>query len=157
MAYEFKMKRQVQFAETDMAGIAHFTNFFRYMEETEHAFYRSLGFSVDMERADKSLGFGWPRVKAECEYQHPLRFEDEFEVHLLVKEIKSKTISYAFVFRKHDGGKEIEVARGAMTVICVTRDKETGKLKAAVIPAQIRVKLSVAPSELFGTGGGDAN
>jgi YbgC/YbaW family acyl-CoA thioester hydrolase len=95
MAYEFKSKRQVQFAETDMAGIAHFTNFFRYMEETEHAFYRSLGFSVDMERADKSLGLGWPRVRAECEYKHPLRFEDEFEVHLLVAEIKSKTIRQA--------------------------------------------------------------
>ena len=42
MAYEFKMKRQVEFADTDMAGIMHFANFFRFMEVTEHAFYRSL-------------------------------------------------------------------------------------------------------------------
>ena len=39
MAY----KRRVEFAETDMAGQVHFSNFFRYMEAAEHAFFRSLG------------------------------------------------------------------------------------------------------------------
>ena len=32
--------------DTDMAGIVHFSNFFRYMERVEHAFFRSLGFSI---------------------------------------------------------------------------------------------------------------
>jgi acyl-CoA thioester hydrolase len=32
MAFEFKLTRRVEFAETDMAGIVHFSNFFRYME-----------------------------------------------------------------------------------------------------------------------------
>jgi YbgC/YbaW family acyl-CoA thioester hydrolase len=145
MPYEFKLKRRVQFADTDMAGIMHFTNFFRYMEETEHAFYRSLGFSVDMDKAHKSLGFGWPRVQASCDYLHPLRFEDEVEVHLIVAEIKSKTVRFVFIFRKTDGGKQLEVARGGMTVICVTRDRETNRMKAANIPSVIRSKLEVAP------------
>ena len=157
MACEVKLIRQAQFADTDMAGIVHFTNFFRYMEETEHAFYRSLGFSVDMECAEKSLGVGWPRVKAECNYIHPVRFEDTVEVHLLIKEIKTKTISFVFVFRKADGGREVEVARGGMTVICVTRDKDTGKMKAATIPQEIRSKLSVAPASLLKSGDGNAN
>ena len=43
MPYEFKHIRRVEFAETDMAGIVHFSNFFRMMEATEHAFFRSLG------------------------------------------------------------------------------------------------------------------
>ena len=46
MPYEFKMTRLVEFAETDMAGIMHFANYFRYMEVVEHAFFRSLGLSV---------------------------------------------------------------------------------------------------------------
>ena len=70
MTDEFRTTRMVEFFETDMAGIMHFSNFFRFMEAAEHAFYRSIGFSVDEE---KSLGLGWPRVKAECEYRHPLR------------------------------------------------------------------------------------
>ena len=43
MAHSFSMTRSVTFAETDMAGILHFSNYFRYMEEAEHAFFRSLG------------------------------------------------------------------------------------------------------------------
>jgi len=38
MPYEFKHTRRVEFAETDMAGIVHFSNFFRMMESTEHAY-----------------------------------------------------------------------------------------------------------------------
>ena len=77
MTDEFRTTRMVEFFETDMAGIMHFSNFFRFMESAEHAFYRSIGFSVDEA---KSLGLGWPRVKAECEYRHPLRFEDIVEI-----------------------------------------------------------------------------
>ena len=40
MPYEFEMTRRVQFAETDMAGVMHFANYFRLIEEVEHAFYR---------------------------------------------------------------------------------------------------------------------
>jgi len=35
MVYEFKLTRPVDFVETDMAGIMHFSNFFRFMEATE--------------------------------------------------------------------------------------------------------------------------
>ena len=35
MTYEFHNQHRVEFAETDMAGIVHFSNFFRYMEMAE--------------------------------------------------------------------------------------------------------------------------
>ena len=43
MACEFKLTRQVEFSETDMAGIMHFSNFFRFMEAAEHAFFSVFG------------------------------------------------------------------------------------------------------------------
>ena len=46
VAYEFKIVREVEFSDTDMAGIMHFSNFFRFMEAAEHAFFRSLGLSI---------------------------------------------------------------------------------------------------------------
>ena len=82
MAYEFKVVRSVEFHETDMAGIVHYSNFFRYMETAEHGFFRSLGFSLVTDQTDPPIG--WPRVHAECDYFQPLRFEDEVEIHLLV-------------------------------------------------------------------------
>ena len=133
MACEFKMLHRVEFADTDMAGIIHFSSYFRYMEVTEHAFIRSLGFSVDMM---KQLNVGWPRVHVDCDFKAPLRFEDEVEVHLRVREKKEKAIAYEFVFRK-DG---TEVARGSMTTVCVTRDA-SGKMKAVAIPEAVARKI----------------
>ncbi len=43
----FRYARRVQFAETDLAGIMHSSNFFRYMEEAEHALWRAAGPSID--------------------------------------------------------------------------------------------------------------
>ena len=55
MAYEFKLTRHVDFAETDMAGIMHFSNFFRFMEATETAFFRSLSLSIFPENPTRQL------------------------------------------------------------------------------------------------------
>src|SRR5262245_40858858 len=108
MAYEFKVVRSVEFYETDMAGIVHYSNFFRYMESAEHGFFRSLGFSI--ASGNTSPRIGWPRVHAECDYLQPLRFEDEVEIHLLVSEVKSKAFSYVFRFRKMNASSPMEVA-----------------------------------------------
>src|ERR1700751_4283247 len=117
MPFEFKAVRRVEFSETDAAGIVHYSNFFRYMETAEHGFFRSLGYSVVMTQFNPPLG--WPRVRAECEYRQPLRFEDEVEIHLLITEKKSKSLSYLFRFRKLNGPASVEVARGSLTVVCV--------------------------------------
>lgn len=142
MAYEFKAQRRVEFSDTDMAGIMHYSNFFRFMETAEHAFYRSLGFSV----VEPSLNprVGWPRVHASCDYHKPLRFEDLVEIHLLVTEKRSKALSYQFRFRKINGDSKQEVARGALTVVCVAHAPD-GSMKAVPIPDEIAAKIEVAP------------
>lgn len=144
MAYEFKLTRRVEFAETDMAGIVHFSNFFRMMEAAEHAFFRSLGFTIHGHANGTTTG--WPRVSASCDYRAPLKFEDEVEIHLLVAEIRSRSIRYQFIFRKGEG---LEVARGQVAAVCATVDKTTGKLAPVPIPAAIRAAISVAPPELL--------
>lgn len=145
MPYEYKVRRRVEFSETDMAGIVHYSNFFRYMEAAEHEFFRTLGFSVVTRQVDPPVG--WPRVRAECDYKQPLRFEDEFEVHMLVSEKKSKSLSYQFRIRKLNGPAPVEVARGSLTVVCVTH--QGGTLKAAAIPKEIADKIEVAPAEML--------
>ncbi|MCW5552925.1 MAG: acyl-CoA thioesterase [Verrucomicrobiae bacterium] len=145
MAYEFKITRRVEFAETDMAGIVHYSNFFRYMEVAEHAFFRSLGFSVVTRQVDPPVG--WPRVHAECDYSEPLRFEDEVEVHMLVSRKRSKSLTYLFRFRRVNDQPPVEIARGSLTVVCVTH--HGAKMTAATIPKEIADKIEVAPAELL--------
>lgn len=145
MSFEFKITRRVEFYETDMAGIVHFSNYFRMMESAEHAFFRSLGFSIHDCEGDDTLG--WPRVSVACDYRAPLRFEDEVEIHLLVAEVRSRSIRYQFIFRK--GADGTEVAHGAIAAVCATVDKTTGKLLPVPIPDRIRSRISEAPSELL--------
>lgn len=145
MACEFKLTRQVEFSETDMAGIMHFSNFFRFMEAAEHAFFRSLGISIHAEGSE----LGWPRVHADCDFKRPLRFEDVVEVRLFVREKRKKSIVYTFVFRKLNEQPAIEVARGTLAVACVKRGKPGGRMTGIPIPKAIADKIEVAPGELF--------
>ncbi len=146
MAYEFKITRRVEFSETDMAGIVHYANFFRYMEFAEHNFFRSLGFSVVTRNVDPPIG--WPRIHATCEFKQPLHFEDEIEIHMLVSEKKSKSLGYIFRFRKLNASPPVEVARGNITVVCV-KHKPDGKMVATDIPKEIAERIEVAPKELL--------
>lgn len=138
MASEFKVTRRVEFSETDMAGIMHFSNFFRYMETVEHAFIRSLGLTIMDHKADPAIG--WPRVAVSCEYFRPLKFEDEVEIHLRVEKKSEKSISYVCTFRKN--GEPEVCAKGSMTVVCCTF--RAGRMQATFIPKEFAEKIEAA-------------
>lgn len=150
MPFEFKATRRVEFSETDMAGIVHYANFFRYMETAEHGFYRSLGYSVHMTQFTPPLGF--PRVHAECDYKKPIKFEDMVQIHLLVKEKRSRVLSYLFKFNRLDPREPeapgMEVARGLLTTVCVAHLPD-GRFEATLIPHELADKIQVAPPELL--------
>jgi len=146
MPYEFHCPQRVEFADTDMAGIVHFANFFRYMERAEHEFLRALGLCVHAVDGDDLVS--WPRVKAECEYRLPLSFEDEVDVHLLVREKRSKSVTYEFRFYRK--GDEDPAAVGSITAVCVSIDRATGRMTPIAIPASIDGLIEVAPAGVLG-------
>jgi YbgC/YbaW family acyl-CoA thioester hydrolase len=150
MPSQFTITRTVEFAETDMAGIMHFSNYFRFMESTEHAFFRSLGLTLHERRGQGTIG--WARVHAECTYRQPLRYQDAVEVQLLVREKRQRSIGYLFIFRRRDeqGGEPVEVARGAMSVVCVTADVPGGEMQAVPMPREVAERVEVAPTEVLG-------
>jgi acyl-CoA thioester hydrolase len=145
MPYEFTFSRRVEFAETDMAGIVHFANFYRMMENTEHAFFRSLGYSIHQEFDGQTIG--WPRVNAACEFLRPLRFEETVDIQLLVAEVRTRSIRYGFRFWKRTDGERVEVARGQVVTVAAVLDPATGKMAAVPIPKQIRGSMEAAPAE----------
>jgi len=142
MPSEFSITRQVEFAETDMAGIVHFSNFFRWMEACETALYRSLGLPLVSFVPGQVVG--WPRVNVSCSYRAPLRFNDTVEVKLFVKKLNTRSVTYLFQFRK---GGEI-VATGEVTAVCVTSDAQGG-MTAQPIPAEVRAQLQEAPESAY--------
>jgi YbgC/YbaW family acyl-CoA thioester hydrolase len=149
MAYEFKLSRRVEFSETDLAGIMHFSNFFRFMEAAETAFLRSLGLSVVLSRA--GLDVCLPRVHAECDYAAPLYFEDEVLIHLLVERKGVRTLTYQFRFIRQNDSPPREVARGRIVAVCTAR-KRNGSMKAVPLPSLLSNKIEAAPPALLGDG-----
>ena len=118
MAEIFYYRRRVEFADTDAAGIAHFTSLIRYAESAEHAFLRSIGSSVmrsanrvrraDVGEApsvrDAAEGTGeaevdWPRARLEVDFASPAYFEDVIEVALQVERLGRSSVQYRLTLR----------------------------------------------------------
>ncbi len=144
MAHEFRQRRLVEFAETDMAGIVHFSNFFRWMEACEHAFFRSLGLSLHRHEGDAMVGFA--RVRAECQYLAPLHYQDEVEVRLVVREKRASALTYDFTFLSSSRDGDEVCARGALTVVCVRGRSGIERMRAAPIPEEVAQAIEPAPA-----------
>jgi len=125
--------RIIDFAETDAAGIVHFSNFFRFMESAEAAFLRSLGGSPH----EPSSGYAWPRIHADCQFQHPAHFGDQLDSRVYVCRLGQSSIDYGFAFWVG----AVQVAQGGYTVVHVQLGACGNQRRAAPLPAALRAKL----------------
>ncbi|MGH9257480.1 MAG: acyl-CoA thioesterase [Vicinamibacterales bacterium] len=132
---EYRLRRRVHFHEADPAGIVHFSWFFRYMEEAEHALWREAGLSI----APPGAEVAFPRVSASFEYHQALRFDDEFDVHIRIVAISQKTIRYGCLVTRGD----TRIATGALTIVCVTA-KPGEPMKAIRLPENVASRFEAA-------------
>ena len=128
-------RRRVQFAETDAAGMVHFSIFFRYMEEAEHALWRQAGMDIFANHEERS----WPRISANFDFKAPLRFQDEFEVRTEIAAVSRRTIQWAHVLMRGD----TVIGTGSVTAVYVAKNRD-GSMKATEIPAEIISQLRAA-------------
>jgi YbgC/YbaW family acyl-CoA thioester hydrolase len=137
----FRTSRRIEFADTDMAGIVHFGNFFRFMEAAEVEFLRSRGLSVMMHWEGRPISF--PRVAASCDYLRPIRFEDVVDIAVSLHRLGRKSVTYAFEFFH---GEEL-VARGQLSSVCclVSAGRQ---IESVEIPASVRQRLEPSEEEV---------
>ena len=130
----FRTRRRVEFVDTDMAGIVHFSNFFRYMEAAEVDFLAARGLAVKLEWEGRTISF--PRVAASCDYFKPARFPDELEIVVALERIGRKSLTYGFeIFRG-----ELLLARGRTSCVCC-RFLDNQDLESMDIPPKLRSLL----------------
>jgi len=136
--HELRTRRKIEFADTDMGGIVHFSRFFIFMETAEHEFLDALGSSVVLNL--DGVEIGWPRVAAKCEYKSPARYGDVLEIHVRVVRRGRSSMRYGFRFSVDDR----EIATGEMTSVCC--ELSPGKQVMAIpIPASVADKIEEAP------------
>ena len=136
--HEFTTKRKVEFADTDMGGIMHFSRFVVFMETAEHEFLNAVGASVAVFH--DGVHIGWPRVAVSVEYHSPARFDDVLDIHVRVLRKGTKSMTYGFRFTRDDQ----KIATGEMSsVCCVLESEET--VRAIPIPPFIADNIEEAP------------
>jgi acyl-CoA thioesterase FadM len=116
---------RLDWADTDAAGIAHWTAVFRMVERAEAALFTALGQAEVFGTA--------PRTAVEVRYRSPLRFNDPVEVELTVRDVRASTFEYSFIVR----GPERVAATGKLGVCIV----DPQQMKLARIPAELRELL----------------
>jgi len=125
--------RHVHFADTDAAGVVHFSKILCFVEEAEHAYLLGLGFDVVSERE------GWPIVKVDVDYRRPLKFNDEVDISIEPFSGGKSSVTWSFgVFC--DG---MLVAEGIITTVRVD-----GSGKPVEIPQVLRERIEEASSEI---------
>lgn len=128
MPHAFTYDHRVEFFETDLAGIVHFANYYRYMEQAEHAFFRALGLKIHDTLADGTV-FGWPRVAANCSFRAPARYGDVVEIRVSVVRLTHRSLTTSYEFFRG----ETLLATGEMkTAYCIV--PTNGTLQSTEMP-----------------------
>jgi acyl-CoA thioesterase FadM len=109
-----KLRRRIEWMDTDAAGIYHWTSVFRLAEAAEAALHGALG--ID----HRTFGVT-PRVAVSCEFRRSLHFNDVVYVRLAVTALGRSSIKYAIEVTGPDG----LAAKGTLAACLI--DKTTGR------------------------------
>ena len=126
----FTHRFPVNWVDTDALSVVHFSNYFRYFEKTEDAFYRSL--ESEERELLKRLQVSFPRVDVHCTYRSPLRYGDIAEVEISLEGMTDKSVKLHFEIRNVN--RKVDSASGHITLVCV----DTRNWKAVSIPEKLR-------------------
>jgi len=86
-------KHTVQYYETDMMGLAHHSNYIRWMEEARVDFLKQLG--IDYPKMEKD-GIISPTVEVNCKYKKSTTFPEEVFITVKIKEFKGVKLKFSY-------------------------------------------------------------
>lgn len=85
-------KFQIQWGDTDRAGIVYYPNYYKWFDLAGHNFFRSIEMSPKYLEEEKKIII--PLLEAKCSFEKPLYYDDEVIVYTHVEELKTKTIQF---------------------------------------------------------------
>lgn len=110
----------VRFAETDAAGLVHFTHFLRWAENAEGDFFRRRGLSV-LKKNEAGTQLGFPRVSVRADFHAPARYADCIRVKIrpqTLPEKDSRSLFWEFrIFRAETNGGETLLSTGTWKTV----------------------------------------
>lgn len=102
------IRRRIEWAHTDGAGIYHWSTVPLLMEAAETELLASFGVA---ERLYGRI----PRANVQIDYRAPLRFNDVVDVHVAITALGRTSLSYRFELRNDS----VVAAEGSLTIVYV--------------------------------------
>lgn len=131
----FTAYRKATFADSDAAGIIHFSRFAVYVEEAEHLFLQKEGFPL-LPRNPEALR--WPRIRFQAEYLRPVFPLEDIQIELNPHRVGTSSITWHWkIYRQ--GSFELS-ARGEMKTVCCKLDH--GQTAPCPLPESLRNLLT---------------
>lgn len=90
-------RRAIRFADTDAAGVAHFSRLLPIVEEAVHDFFHKRGIAI-LDAAN-----AWPVVSIRADYSSACRFGDEISLALCIDRIGKSSLAFSFEARDPSG------------------------------------------------------
>ena len=133
---QFSYPREVRMVDTDASGFAHFSSYFRMMEEAEYAFLRSRGLCVVLKDERGTMGF--PRISCEIDIARPLSLGEQVDVNVSLVRTDGKRVVYQFKIVDDTG--ETVITGEFLAALCRFPD---GKMPYAILfPPGLTEKLT---------------
>ena len=117
----------VRFAETDLMGIVHHSQYIVWMEEGRSDLMRRKGFTFDQwER----VGIGFAVSELQLRYHAPARYGERVTVRTRVESLRSRQIVFAYEIVNADSQQAL--VTGTVKLIAVDRQNQVRTIPAEV-------------------------
>lgn len=95
------VREKVRFVETDMMGVVHHSNYFRWFEMARVEYLRQAGVLLN-DLMDDNIVF--PITDVDCKYRMSARFDDSILIEAVLTEVSKVKMVFTYrVVREHDG------------------------------------------------------
>ncbi len=131
MTGKFVWQSRVRFVDTDASQRIHYTAMLRHFEAAEFEFLRAMGIAYGEVGRDE---LAYPRVRVECDYLGPVRFDDLLDIAVTVERVGDT--SFTLAFEAAIAGRP--AAKGRIVVVCMSRATQKSHPLLADFAAKLR-------------------
>lgn len=112
------VREKVRFVETDMMGVVHHSNYFRWFEMGRVEYLRQAGVLLTDMMAQ---GILFPITDVSCQYHSPARFDDYILIETTMSEVSRAKMVFSYKIRRESDGTLL--ASGQTTNLFTTNGK----------------------------------
>jgi acyl-CoA thioester hydrolase len=85
---------RVYWSDVDKMDVVYYGTYLRFIERTETAFFRALGYGMDL--IGERYGVWLARVHAELDFRRPARLDDELTTWIELRKIGGSSLHFTF-------------------------------------------------------------